>query len=133
MVIRKPQQVITHDDNNKLLLEFIANTNMFFYTWRNSPMNPTHALHAAEFMSAQAGFEISPEQAEGILTLYPHARIKMVQYEGLDTTEVRDLVSDALAHFFLGCTWPTYGDKINAEVFCKALYRQAIEMGFTHG
>ena len=123
-------EILQHNEDNEMLLGFTRNINSFLYQHRGSQPTEQHYLHAAEFMSAQAGFEIDVEMAKGILALYPHARIKVAEYDGLGDTEVRDLVADALSNFFLGCDWPTYDDKVDTTIFCKALKAQAEKMGF---
>lgn len=130
MLVRKVQEVLSADQNNETILGFTRNINSFLYQHRDKRPTEHHYLQAAGFMSASAGFKIDVEMAKGILELYPHARIKMAEYDGIRDTEVCGLVVDAVAHFFLGCDWPIGGDKVNATVFCKALRQQAIKMGF---
>jgi hypothetical protein len=127
---RKPQAVLVANERTEVLLRMTANINKFLYENRDATLTEKNVLHASEFMSATAGFEISPERAEAILSLYPNARIKLTVYGGLGDTEVRDLVADAIADFFLGCTWPVFADNVDIEKFCRALHRQAVEMGF---
>lgn len=127
---RSVLEILEDNEHNQMLLGFTRNINSFLYQHRDKKPTEQHYLHAAEFMSAQAGFEIDVEMAKGILDLYPHARIKLAEYDGLGDTEVRDLVASAVANFFLGCDWPTYGDNVDTTVFCKALHKQAVAMGF---
>jgi hypothetical protein len=123
-------EILENNEHNALLLGFTKNINTFLYEHRNAQPTEKNYLDAAEFMSETAGFEINMERAKGILDLYPHARIKLAVYNGLGDTEVRDLVSDAMANFFLGCDWPRYGDNVDTTIFCRALYAQAVKMGF---
>lgn len=130
MIKRTVKQVLDNSETTETLNSFTRNINTFLYQNRDKQPTEQHYLHAAEFMSATAGFEIDVEMAKGILSLYPHARIKIAKYDGLGDTEVRDLVASALSDFFLGCNWPTYGDNVDLTVFCRALHAQAVKMGF---
>lgn len=132
MLKRKVAEVLEQNEHNEMLLDMHANNRSFLYA--NCLAEPTekHILNATEFIQSQIGFDLTEAQVRGILMLYPQASIKLAVYDGLEDTEVRDLISSAVAHFFLGCDWPTYGDKVDITVFCKALRAQAVKMKFTH-
>jgi hypothetical protein len=89
-----------------------------------------HLEEVAGYFAGITGLAFSSEQAEAILSLYPRARIKVAVYDGIFDTDVRDELSFAVAHFFLGCSWPTYGDAIDLDEFMDLMTRQALAMGF---
>lgn len=135
MAKRTIKQVLDVSETTELLNTFTRNINTFLFEHRHKQLDEKMSLKAAEFLSAQIGFDLNPEQAKGILDLYPHARVKFIEYGGANDTEVCDLLSDAVADFFLSCDWPRYGDKLNEREehqFREELQKQARAMGFTH-
>jgi hypothetical protein len=135
MIQRIPRAVIESTEDNQMLLDMNLHKNLFLFQNRHKQFDERMALKAAEFVSSQIGFDLNPEQVKGILDLYPHARVKFIEYGGANDTEVCGLVSDAIADFFLGCDWPTYGDNLTDRqmfVFRELLQRRAQKMGFTH-
>lgn len=129
---RSVKDVLANSEDNKILLNMQSNLSLLLYRNHDAQLNEKYLLNATEFLQSNLGWDISQDQVKAILALYPHARIKLVVYEGLNDTEVRDLVAGAVADFFLGCPWPTYGDKVDMLEFLTALRKQAIAMGFTH-
>lgn len=135
MVKRTVAQVLDKSETTDMLDGFTRNINTFLYLNRSAFPNDGQLLKATEFIQSQIGFDLSTDQIGGILMLYPHARIKLVEYNGLGDTEVRDLLLDMMADFFLGCDWPKYGDKLTEAQefqFRDALQKQARLMSFTH-
>jgi hypothetical protein len=124
-------EVLENNEHNQTLLNYTRNINTFLYDNRDKEPTNNHYLQARDFMSANAGFELSMQQVQGMLALYPHARIKLAAYNGIADTEVRDLLLNVLSNFFLGCDWPNYGDKVDLKIFLAALRKQAIAMDFT--
>jgi hypothetical protein len=103
-----------------------------FYS-ENSSAEPTEEnfQDAANFISEITKLHCSISQAKGILLFYPHVRIKMAVYNGITGTDVRDGLSGAVAHYFLGCEWPTFGDKADPSVFVEGIKKEAIHHGFS--
>lgn len=135
MVKRTVAQVLENTETSTMLLDMNLHKNMFLFEHRHKQLDERMALKAAEFVSSQIGFDLNPEQVKGILDLYPHARVKFIEYGGANDTEVCGLVSDAVADFFLGCDWPVYGDNLSdlqMFMFRELLQRRAQKMGFTH-
>lgn len=85
---------------------------------------------AAELLTKITKIKFDAKQTESMLNLYPKARIELAT-NGLLDTSVRNALSVAVAHFFLGCSWPTYGDNIDIETFTGVLKRQAVKAGYT--
>lgn len=133
MLIRKVNEVLALDENNKLLLKMHANRSQHLYNNCLAAMTDRLYLNVTEFMQSNLGWDISQEQVTAILELYPHARIEVAVTGGVNDTDVRDQVLCAFSHFFLGCDWPTFGDNVDLTVFLQALHKQAVAMGFTHG
>jgi len=86
---------------------------------------------ARQYLAEISGLEFTRKQTESFLDLYPHARIKIAKYGGIGDTDVRDELSFAVAHLFLGCSWPTYGENQDIDLFLQMLQAQALEVGFT--
>lgn len=129
---RSVKDVLSTSEDNKILLNMRANLSLLLYRNHDAQLSEKHLLNATEFLQSNLGWDISEDQVKAILALYPHARIKVAVYDGLNDTEVRELLMCAVADFFLGCDWPTYGDNVDLTVFLQALHKQAVEMGFTH-
>jgi 3-keto-L-gulonate-6-phosphate decarboxylase len=132
MLIRKVSEVLVRDEHNEMLLNMHANRSKYLYENRHAPMTYDLFLKTTEFVQANLGWDITQEQVEDILNLYPQARIEIAVTGGVNDTDVRDCVLNAFAHFFLGCDWVTYGDKVDLSVFLQAIHKQAVKMGFTH-
>lgn len=135
MVKRTIKQVLDVSETTDTLNDFHASLNTFLFTNRSAFPNADQLLKATEFIQQEIGFDLNMDVIGGILMLYPHARIKLVEYNGLGDTEVRDLLLEAVADFFLGCDWPKYGDNLSeAETyqFREALQKQARLMNLIH-
>jgi len=132
MLIRKVNEVLANNETNELLLKMHANRSKYLYENRHAVLTYDLGLRATEFVQANIGWDITHEQVEDILNLYPEARIEIAVTGGVNDTDVRDCVLNAFTHFFLGCEWPTHGDKVDLTVFLQALHKQAVAMGFTH-
>ena len=138
MFIDKPQNTmkLAHmaegitDDGRHYLLRMRQDSALFFYENRDAAPSEANYIATAEFLSEITGLRIDAKQAQAILSLYPQVRIKIAVYDGISDTDVRDGLSFAAAHFFLGCEWPTYGDKVNMDEFTSLLQMQAGKMGF---
>lgn len=83
----------------------------------------------ARLWSEAANADVTPAMAEQILSLYPRERIAMVLAGNVEETDIRDQLMDVFAHFFLGCTWPTYGDQVDSDRFRSLLQHQIQSMG----
>lgn len=87
--------------------------------------------HTRQYLAEISGLEFSRAQTESLLDLYPHARIKIAVYGGIGDTDVRDELSFAVAHLILGCSWPTFGENQDIDLFLQILQAQALEVGFS--
>ncbi|AXH59812.1 hypothetical protein [Pseudomonas amygdali] len=86
---------------------------------------------ARQYLAEISGLEFTRKQTESLLDLYPHARIKIAVYGGIGDTDVREELSFAVAHLILGCSWPTFGENQDIDLFLEVLQTQALEVGFT--
>lgn len=118
------------DDGTHYLLRMRRDSSQFFFDARNSVPTAAQYAEVACFFSEITELMFSAEDAAAILDLYPFARIKVAASNGIGPTDVRDELSEAVAHFFLGCTWPKYGDKVKLADFMALLQKQAALMGF---
>lgn len=139
MVITQPQDALSlsskldgiTDDGTHFLLRMKRDASKFFFDNRHAYPTPENYAAVAQHWLETTDIQFSPEQAEAILALYPQARIKVAVYGGIADTDVRDELGFAISHFFLGCTWPTFGDKIDIDEFVSLLKKQASLMGFS--
>jgi hypothetical protein len=129
-------------DDNSPLMNITREISKMLYLNKHVELNEEDIRVATELFREEAGFDLSHHHIKGILSLYPHARIKLALY-GQDT-EAMGLVMDAFAHFFLGCRWPQYEhiqhdipgeDKtklVDMDEFRKALRASAVKMQLAH-
>jgi hypothetical protein len=125
-------------DDHSPLLSITREISKQLYLNKHVQLNEEDVQIATELFREEAGFDLSHHHITGILSLYPHARIKLALY-GADT-EAMGLVMSAFSHFFLGCRWPEYGDVqhdipgedkeklIDMDEFRKALRASAVKM-----
>lgn len=77
----------------------------------------------------EAKLELKASQVETILSLYPRDRILLTLVGNTINPDVREAMLDVLAHFFLGCKWPDYGDNVDKERFISLLQHQLTNAG----
>jgi len=117
-------------DGTHYLLRMRRDSSLFYHQHRNAI--PTHDKYAqaAEYLSEITELHISANQAEAMLSLYPHVRINLATTGSISSSDVRDGLSQAVAHFFLGCSWPTIGDEVDIDTFVELLKQSARLMNF---
>lgn len=100
--------------------------------WDNVDLQPSDTAYceASEFLTEITEICLDKDAVKRILSLYPHARIKLSESNGTGPTHVRDDLSFVVAHFFLGTRWPNFGDKIDVERFVAILKFEAEAFGF---
>lgn len=101
----------------------------FYYKHRDLIPSDEQYQEAMEFFNEITELNLNLEQTKGILDLYPLPRITLAAYTTMDT-DTRDQLSFAIAHFFLGCSWPMFKDKVDIDAFVELLKDQAKQMGF---
>jgi Tfp pilus assembly ATPase PilU len=84
----------------------------------------------AALWAEHAKVDLTVGQVEAILSLYPRERITMVLANTVSDTDVADQLMSVLAHFYLGCSWPTYGDNVDSDRFLSLLQHQVKQMEF---
>lgn len=102
----------------------------FYIEHKDAEPTEEHYRQAIEFCSDNTGILFKLDEIKAILSLYPHTRIKLAVYDGTFDTDVRDMLSSAITHFFLKCEWPTYGDNVDIDKFIDILQEQARFMGY---
>ncbi|EKF7416904.1 hypothetical protein EFK68_03800 [Pseudomonas aeruginosa] len=93
---------------------------------RDAQPSASQLRTAAEFLEKTTGLSWSVEQIREVLSLYPRTRITLA-VDG----EAEDELSFAVAHFFLGTSWPTFGDRVDVTAFVDVLQQQALLMGYS--
>lgn len=131
MYIAKPDVIMKWAKSTEESYILNIRTNISGHLYKNRFALPTDRqyVEAADFIEEISGIRLDEEQIKGLLTLYPSARINMA-LDGVSDTEVREALSFAISHFVLGCTWPTYGDKVDVQEFVEILQKQAAGLGF---
>ena len=137
MFVDSPRRTLTiaksHDDTTADGMHFQIGLRRkfaaFFLEHRDAVPTAHDYEQAAEFLTEITELAFSAAQVEAMLSLYPHARIKLA-VESILSADTREQLSFAAAHFFLGCSWPSIGDDVDTGAFIDLLRRQAFLMGF---
>lgn len=79
---------------------------------------------AVEALSEAIDINVSVEFLRQLLALSPQMRIKLALAGSAGPTDIREDLCDTLAFVLLGCTWPTYGDKVDVDEFTALLKKQ---------
>lgn len=100
--------------------------------WDNVDLQPSDVAYreASEFLTEISGVRLEDDEVKRILSLYPHARIKLAEANGTHPTHVRNDLAFVAAHFFLGSRWPTIGDEVDVDRFVAVLQSEAEALGF---
>lgn len=104
-------------------LPFLIRRRAAEFYFNNRDAQPTYSdcrVAAANFKDS-TGIEIKASELKDILALYPQARISLAFYGPGDTGSE---IAAALAHFYVGCEWPTYGDQIDIDAFMSLFVSQ---------
>ncbi|WP_300271824.1 hypothetical protein [Halomonas sp.] len=100
-------------------------TALFHYELRDLEPGAEQVEDAAAFISAISGILVGEAEARALLTLYPEARIRLAAYRDTADVEVRETLAFCVAHFFLGCRWPSVHDRLDHGAFLSLLRDQA--------
>ena len=109
---------------------FSSKTNTAQFYLENVNLSPsTHQVYeVAHIIKIVTGIDCSTTLAKTILTLYPTAKIQVAVY-GTES-DAKDEILWAVAHFFLGCPWPSFEDNVELTEFILLLQQQAKSLGF---
>lgn len=118
------------DDGTHYLLRMRRDRSVFFRANRDSLPTLENYAAVASYLSEITGLSIESDEAKQLLSLYPYARIKLADIGRIEDSDVKDELSFLVAHFFLGCSWPTMGDSVDMNAFIDLLQGQAILMGY---
>lgn len=113
------------DDGTHFLLRSIREGNKHYLDNLHLVPSEERYVQAAETMSDMSELMIGAEDAKKLFDLYPSARINLAE-SGVDKEDC----SFILAHFFMGCRWPQFGDKMDIDEFVEELKKQAVLIGF---
>jgi hypothetical protein len=98
---------------------------------RSSTKLPTNnkLYEVMDFIKDVTGISFSTVQMTDIMALYPMVRSTVAAF-GCQDTQDREFVLGMLADFFLGTTWPTFGDEVDIDAFLSRLTKSAKAMGY---
>jgi hypothetical protein len=138
MFIKEPESILRLSDSEDGLTDdgthylFRMQRDAAKLYWNNVDLQPSDAAYAeaAEYLSEITEVWLNKNTTKRILSLYPHARINLAKANGAGPTDVRDDLSFAVAHFFLGSRWPNFGDRVDVERFVAVLQSEAKAFGF---
>lgn len=120
MFITKPQDRLSLlDTENEYLFDMHNDSARFYIENHNAQLSDKQYKHAQDIINENTELNLSIDHVKIILSLYPRTRIQFAIYE-----DSSDLLF-AVSHLFLGCSWPTYGDKVDIDQFVTLLKTQA--------
>lgn len=93
---------------------------------RHTMPTDTQLTAASELLEEITGMAWPSDRIHDLLSLYPRIRISIAT-----AGDLKDDLSFAAAHFFLGTSWPTIGDNVDLHAFVAVLQQQAVLMGYT--
>ena len=105
-----------------------ADTTQFYLDNVNVSPTTHQVYEVAHIIKIVTGIDCDSFLAKTILSLYPAAKIQVAVY-GTESN-AKDEILWAVAHFFLGCPWPTYNDEVQLTDFILLLQKQAQSLGF---
>ena len=128
MSAAKENLALYNDAELDLLFSRRADNTQFYL--ENVNVSPTtHQVYeVAHIIKIVTGIDCDSFLAKTILSLYPTAKIQVAVY-GTES-DAKDEILWAVAHFFLGCPWPTYNDDVQLTEFVLLLQKQAQALGF---
>jgi hypothetical protein len=120
MFITNPNQALKLPNyENAYLLEMNSNMTKFYLKNKNLDLTEKQYNKALDELQEMTNLNFTLEQLKDILSLYPQSRIQLAAHDSYED------LAFAIAHFFLYCSWPTYGDNINLDDFLHLLQTQA--------
>jgi hypothetical protein len=128
MSAAKENLALYNDTELDLLFSTQADNTQFYLD--NVNVSPTiHQVYeVAHIIKIVTGIDCDSFLAKTILSLYPTAKIQVAVY-GTES-DAKDEILWAVAHFFLGCPWPTDNDDVQLTEFVLLLQKQAQALGF---
>lgn len=139
MFITTPEQlnsILNHHkagriENHELqTISSIHRENVLFYLEHKEAIpKPEDTFEASKYILVTTRVVLNLKQMETILSLFPFVRIKLA-LEGINSTEMEDLLYDVAFKFFAGCEAPRNKDKINIDKLIRYLQSQAKELRY---
>ena len=121
---------LAQDSENLFVINMRSKTTMEILNHRYMATPDEAYRDVAALWAEHAKVDLTIGQVEAILSLYPRERIAMVLANTVSDTDIADQLMSVLAHFYLGCTWPTYGDNVDTDRFLSLLQHQVKQMEF---
>lgn len=122
------EEIALNENGLHPLLTTRAGTTKFYI--ENVNLSPTtHQVYeVAHIIKIVTGIDCDSLLAKIILSLYPTAKIQVAVF-GTES-DAKDEILWAVSHFFLGCPWPSFDDKVELLEFVSLLQKQAKALGF---
>ncbi|MDI6976072.1 hypothetical protein [Serratia sp. Se-RSBMAAmG] len=117
------------DDIGNILPEMHKNSINFYKKNKDKDIKEATYQEALEYIKSNTRVSLTKEQLIDLLFFFPFYRIKLAVY-GVGDTEVKSYLLNMVSSFFIGVTWPTYGDKVDIYDFVSLLRKRAIEMKY---
>lgn len=125
MHILNPNVIIQLAGKEPMILDTRRQYHKTLLNLQHLKLQPDHVAAARELVKEHAGLDIPVTVLESILNLYPETKIRIADNRGFIDSDVSDLLLDTIAHFFLGCSWPTGADNVDMPFFMGVLKAQA--------
>lgn len=111
---------IAQNKNQFEVIEERARETLTLLNHRYMTTSDSLYTEVAKMWSDAMKADFNAAQAASILSLYARERIALT-LTGAITPELRQQLLDVLAHFLVGCHWPTYGDTVDMDRFLSLL------------
>lgn len=120
MFIVAPQDRLNlANSSNEYILNMHLDSSKFYFENKDIALTTEQLNDAVEMVNSETNLGLSHEHMKAIFDIYPRSRIQFAIYKDTEG------LFFAISHFFLGCSWPTYGDKVDIDAFYSLLNSQA--------
>ncbi len=125
MSLLKPKEVIEPKNPEVMETIFKINKNIaqMVLKHQHSPIPEDQLLLSKELFKSEIGIEFSIKEVRDIICSSPYCRASVIMF-GVEDTEARGSLFNALSLLILNCSWPDYGDKVNIDKFIEVLNKQ---------
>lgn len=125
MSLLKPQEVVEPKNPEVMvsILKINKNIAQMILKHQHSPIPEEQLLLSKDLLKEETGIEFSIKEVRDIICSYPYCRASIIMF-GVEDTEARGSLFNALSLLALSCSWPEYRDKVNMDKFVEALNKQ---------
>lgn len=129
-VIKNYKECKESSDLDKIdLLRMVRETSYaYLEDSKNVPLDQDYQ-NAGDYIEEITGIRIPNDMLKKILFFYPRECINLAS-DDFGNSSVQEGITFAIAHFFLGCSWPLIGDEVDIDLFLEALKYQVSKMKF---